>query len=239
MEFAAARELIAVQQSVSVVPGAEDLLCEVARSREGTHLFVFPFEGRLVHAGAAAVVALRLSRMEKGTFSFAVNDYGFEILSADEYPFARLLGERRSEVFGIERLTTDVAESVNMSQLARLAFREVARVAGLVMQNYPGARKTGRQVQASSSLIFDVFTEFDPENLLLHQARKEVLDRHFERGRLGRTFARMNSSRLVLRDTARFTPLSFPLVVERVAAKISSESIAERVAKMRAEWGRR
>ena len=237
-EFQAASELIRVQQGLSVVPGAGELLCEVASSREGTHLFVFPFEGRLVHAGAAAVVALRLARMVKGTFSFAVNDYGFEILSADAYPFVRLIRERGAEVFGVEGLTRDVTESVNMSQLARLAFREVARVAGLVMQNYPGARKTGRQVQASSSLIYDVFNEFDPENLLLHQARREVLDRHFERGRLGRTFARMGAATVVLRETARFTPLAFPLVVERVAAKISSESIAERVAKMRAEWGK-
>lgn len=237
-EFVAARELIRIQQSQSVVPAADQLLCEVTKSREGTHLFVFPFDGRLVHAGAAAVVALRLSRLEKGTFSFAVSDYGFEILSADDYPFAHLIADRPARIFGLEHLTQDVTESVNMSQLARLAFREVARVAGLVMQNYPGARKSGRQVQASSSLIYDVFSEFDPQNLLLHQARKEVLDRHFERGRLGRTFERMSSSRIVLRQTPRFTPLAFPLVVERVAAKISSESIAERMAKMRAEWGK-
>jgi len=237
-ELVAAGALVAVQRSLSVIPRADELLAEVARSRDGTHLFLFPFDGRLVHAGVAAVLALRLSRLVKGTFTFAVNDYGLEVLSADAYPFAALLAERREELFTVEGLARDIAESINMSQLARLAFREVARVAGLVMQNYPGARKTGRQVQASSSLIYDVFQDFDPGNLLLHQARREVLDRHFERGRLQRTMERMGASRLVVRETARFTPLSFPLVVERVAAKISSESIAERLEKMQREWGK-
>jgi ATP-dependent Lhr-like helicase len=238
VELEAARELIQVQLRHSIVPQADELLVEVATSREGTHVFAFPFEGRLVHAGLGALWALRLSRMQPCTFSFAVNDYGCELLSSSVG--LRSLVEQPSTwdvLLSENNLLEDVAASVSMTQLARLAFRDVARVAGLVLQNYPGARRSGRQVQASSGLIFDVLSDFEPENLLLHQAKREVLDRHFESSRLSRTLERLRESSRRIVHTERFTPLAFPLVVEREASKLSSQTIAQRVAAMQAEWG--
>lgn len=237
-ELLAAQELIGVQLRTSIVPQADELLIECATSREGHHIFVFPFEGRLVHAGLAALLALRLAKLRSCTFSFAVNDYGCELLTGDK-TVAELAQreETWASLFTHENVLADVAASVSMTQLARLAFREVARVAGLVLQNYPGARRTGRQVQASSGLIFDVLRDFDPQNLLLQQASREVLDKHFESSRLSRTLARLRASTLRIVQTQRFTPLAFPLVVEREASKLSSQTIAERVAAMRGEWG--
>src|SRR6185369_10843710 len=128
-------------------------------------------------AGLAALLALRLGRIKPTTFSMAINDYGLEVLAADEFPYEQHL---TPELFSEESLAHDALESANVSALARRQFREIARIAGLVFQTYPGARKTGRQLQASTSLLFDVFNEFDPQNLLLEQARREVLERHFE-----------------------------------------------------------
>lgn len=238
-ELLAAGELISVQERASRVPAADELLIESTHTREGWHLFLFPFEGRLVHAGLASLLALRLSRRKSGTFSIAVNDYGLELLSAAPYPFDELLTpETLLSLLTTEGLAEDVAQSVNMTQLARLAFRDIARVAGLVMPNYPGARKTGRQLQASSGLIFDVLNEFDPPpgNLLLEQARREVLEKHFERSRMVRALERLAHAKPLVVRTARLTPLSFPLVVERVATKVSSQSVLERLEAMRKEW---
>jgi ATP-dependent Lhr-like helicase len=218
---------------VSHIPGRDEILVEICTSREGTHCFLFPFEGRLVNAGIAAVLALRLTRKRKTTITALVNDYGMELLSPDDFPFRELL---TPDVFTRENLAQDTLESVNITQLAKLQFREIARVAGLVFQTYPGARKTGRQFQASSSLIFDVLKDFDPENLLLHQARREVMDRHFEHSRLARTLDRLEASTLVVKELERFTPLSFPILIERHAQKLTSETILERVQKMRAQW---
>jgi ATP-dependent Lhr-like helicase len=232
-EFAASRRFFATQRRLSVIPRGDQLLVETAATREGTHLFVFPFEGRLVHAGIAALVALRLSRRRSGSFSFAVNDYGFEILSAAPYAFGELFG---AWLFSREGIAEDIGASVNMSELARLAFRDVARVSGLVLQHAPGAKRTGKNLQASSSLVYDVLRDFDPQNLLLEQARREVLDRHFEQSRLGRTLDRLGACEHVFVRTRRLTPLSFPLVIERAAAKISSETIAQRLEAMRRVW---
>lgn len=232
-EMRHAKPLFDVQTRESAVPREGETLFEVTRTREGWHLFVFPFDGRGVHGGLATLLAWRLAKKRKATFSIAVNDYGLEILSAEEFAFEDLLSP---ELFSREGLVNDVVASMNSSQLARLQFREVARVSGLVFSNYPGAKKTGRQVQASAGLLFDVLSEFDPENMLLEQARREVLERHFEQGRLGRAMDRVRASKWRIVHTRFATPLSFPLLLERQAAKLTTQSIAERMEAMRAAW---
>ena len=232
-ELAHALPVAAIQARESLIPGADDLLIEITRTREGTHAFVFPFEGRLVHAGLAAVIALRLTRRHKATFSIAANDYGFEILSADDLPFESLFGP---QLFSREQLAADAAESSGTSLLAKLQFREVARVSGLVIQSLPGRARSGKQLQASAALMYDVLSEFDPGNLLIEQARREVMDKHFEHSRLGRTCDRLSAGRLRIVVTGRPTPLSFPLLIERQAGRLSSETIIDRVAKMRETW---
>jgi ATP-dependent Lhr-like helicase len=235
-ELQAAGALVATQLRCSVIPRADQTLMEIAATRDGEHLFVFPFEGRLVHAGIAAVVAMRMARIVKATFATAVNDYGLEILGPKGLGMAELVSEHSAALFSPEQLASDAVESLNMSQLAKSQFREVARVAGLVFENGLGSRKSARHVSASSSLLFDVLTEFDPENLLLLQARREVLEKHFEQGRLARTMMRVAGSEMLIVRTERLTPLAFPLVVERQSATLSSETIADQVRRMRAEW---
>lgn len=234
-ELAASAGLIERQNRLSRVPSRDETLVEVCESREGSHLFVFPFEGRLVHDGLAALTALRLTRLRGATFSTASNDYGFELLTGPGYPFASLVGE---SLFSVDRVGEDAVESVNMGAMARKQFREVARVAGLVVQSVPGAAKSMRQVSERSGLIYDVLEEFDPENLLLAQAKREVLEKQFERSRLGRTMRRLSAGPLVVRRIERPTPLSLPLVIERVGAILSSESLADRIAAMSAAWER-
>lgn len=232
-ELRAAAELVSLQRRLSLVPGHDEILIELCESREGHHLFVFPFGGRLAHAGLASVVALRLARSKRSTFSLAVNDYGFELVCPERFEYATAIGP---SLFAPGDLDGDTEGSVNLTELAKLRFRDVARVSGLVNQNYPGTHKTARQSQAGATLIFDVLSEFDPGNLLLHQARREVMDLHFERGRLRRVMERMAASPLRIVKTSRFTPLSFPLVVERQAGSLTTEGLMERVDRMRREW---
>ncbi len=234
-ELAAAWPVLEAQERLSRIPAAGSLLAEVCETRDGHHLFLYPFEGRLVHEGLAALLALRLTRLQKATFSLSVNDYGLELLTPAPFPFEEAL---RPALFTRERLVEDVLESVNVSELAKRQFRDIARVAGLVMPGLPGARKSTRQVQASSSLLYDVFLKYDPDNLLLVQARREVLDQQFEQGRLGRTLERLEGSPVELVHVRRPTPLGFPLVVERISASVSNESLLERVERLKERWTR-
>ncbi|MEM9064611.1 MAG: ligase-associated DNA damage response DEXH box helicase [Planctomycetota bacterium] len=232
-ELVAAAPIVDAQSALSVVPRSDQLLIELCETGEGRHMFLFPFEGRLVNGGLASLLAYRLVRNEPSTFTISFNDYGLELLAAGDYDFAASFSRN---LFSSENLLEDTIASLNMGELVKLQFREVARVAGLVHQSFPGARKTGRQVMVSSGLIFDVLRDFDPGHLLLKQAEREVLERQFEQGRLSRLLARLRDSESVIVKTERPTPLGFPLVIERERGTLSSETILDRVERMRAAW---
>ena len=234
-ELAALAPVLHLQAKWSKVPTPGQFLVERLETREGFHHFLFPFEGRLAHEGLAALVAHRLSLKMPVTLTMAVNDYGFELLA----PTPLTLSERDlRNLLDPANLEADILASLNTAELAKRQFREVARVAGLVSTGYPGASKSAKQVQASSGLFYDVFAEYDPGNLLLKQARREVLERQFEQARLLAALERLRAAEFVITTPPRPTPLAFPLLVERIRGTLSSESLADRVKRMTAEFER-
>jgi ATP-dependent helicase Lhr and Lhr-like helicase len=234
-------------------------------------LFLYPFAGRHVHLGLASLIAWRVAQHAPRTFSIAVNDYGFELLSALDVDWPALLpdvltpgtqpnGEyemfstqagaaglalpdrRRSGPLGVQRSTRsgerggnllhEVLASLNASELAQRRFREIARVSGLIFQGYPGEKRSSKQLQASSSLFYEVFRKYDPANRLLLQAEEELLAQELEIGRLRASLDRIATQQLVMQTLVRPTPFSFPLMVERFREKLSNESVADRIARM-------
>ena len=228
-ELECVRPLLELQQSWSALPTPQTLLAEVLQTREGTHLFVYPFAGRHVHLGLANLIAWRAAQHTPLTFSMAVNDYGFELLCASEVDWPALL----PRVLHSEApLLQEVLASLNASELAQRRFREIARVSGLIFQGYPGEKRSNKQLQASSSLFFEVFRKYDPANRLLLQSEQELLAQELEIGRLRSSLERMEKQQLVLKLLARPTPFAFPLMVERLREQLSSESVADRIARM-------
>jgi ATP-dependent Lhr-like helicase len=234
-EMQALRPLIEIQQRWSVLPTTDIFVIEAMKSREGHHLFVYPFAGRSVHTGLASLLAYRVGKLQPITFSIAINDYGFELLSAEPVDWKTIFaGATGSDValLGTERLLEDVLESLNATQLSQQRFREVARIAGLVFQGYPGQPKSARQVQASSSLFFEVFRKHDAGNLLLTQAQREVMEQELELTRLRETLAELHARRVAFCDVKRATPFGFALMVERFREKVTTEKLSDRVARM-------
>ncbi|VVO92329.1 hypothetical protein PS838_02374 [Pseudomonas fluorescens] len=228
-EMQALRPLLEVQKRWSGLPTETCLLAEILKSREGWHLFLYPFAGRQVHLGLASLLAWRISQRLAVTFSIAVNDYGLELLSATCVDWSTHLD---SQLLSPEYLLKDVLASLNAGELALRRFREIARIAGLVFAGYPGAPKSTRQVQASSGLFFEVFKQYDAGNLLLAQAGEEVLREELDIHRLEQTLARLNRLQLDLHAVKRPTPLGFPLLVERMRESMSSEKLADRIRRM-------
>lgn len=228
-EMQAVKRLLELQAQWSAIPLPSQLLIEKIKSREGFHLLMYPFAGRLVHEGLSALFAWRMSQLQPITFTMSVNDYGFELLSAIEPPLDAAL---RAGLFDVDSLAGDLQACLNAAEMGKRQFREIARISGLVFQGYPGQQKSAKQLQASSGLLFDVFTNYDPENLLVQQSRIEVLERQLEHSRLMTTLQGMQQCELVRLTPERFTPLSFPLIVARLRERLSSESLATRVARM-------
>jgi ATP-dependent helicase Lhr and Lhr-like helicase len=231
-EVAAVRPLLDLQQRWSALPAPGRLVMETVRTREGHHLFCYPFGGRTAQTGLAALVAWRAARRQPASFSLSFNDYGFELVSAAEVDWPALLADG---LFSAEHLLEDVMASLNAAQLAARRFREIARVAGLVFTGYPGERRSARQLQASAGLFYDVFRRHDPSNLLLAQAEREALELELDIARLRDLLERLSHwEKRVLRPP-KPTPFAFPLLVGRLREQLSTEKLADRVARMLAE----
>ena len=225
-ELRAARPMLETQARLSRIPTPDTVLVEGFRSREGFHLYVYPFSGRHVHLGLASLLAWRLARGRPNTFSMSVNDYGFELVSAEEFDLAPVTGK---QVFSTRDLLGDVLASLNSTELAQRRFREIARVAGLVFSGYPGQPKSTRQLQASSGLFFEVFRKYDQGNLLLTQAQKEVLSQELEISRLRATLMRMLRKQLQFVQLRHPSPMSLPLMVERFREQLTTEQLSTRL----------
>ncbi|MDZ5109705.1 ligase-associated DNA damage response DEXH box helicase [Pseudomonas putida] len=230
-EMRAVRPLLALQAQWSALPTPTTLLAETFKSRQGWHLFLYPFAGRMANLGLANLIAWRVSRVQPLSVSIAVNDYGFELLSPGNVDWATHL----PQALGTEHLLDDVLASLNAGEMALRRFREIAQIAGLVFGGYPAAQKSLRQIQASSGLFYEVFRKHDAGNLLLTQARDEVLNEELEIERLHRQLLKMGQLRLELRQLERPGPLAFALLVEGLRETLSTEKLADRIARMVAE----
>ena len=230
-EMRAVRPLLALQAQWSALPTTGTLLAETFKSRQGWHLFLYPFAGRMANLGLANLIAWRVSRAQPLSVSIAVNDYGFELLSPGQVDWARHL----PQALGTTDLLEDVLASLNAGEMALRRFREIAQIAGLVFGGYPAAQKSTRQIQASSGLFYEVFRKHDAGNLLLGQARDEVLSEELEIERLHRQLLKMSELQLDLRALERPGPLAFALLVEGMRETLSTEKLADRIARMVAE----
>lgn len=235
VEITTLEPLFALQQKLSRIPKEKELLIEHIETKDGFHLFVYPFEGRLVHEALGALLAYRISRITPITFSFAMNDYGFELLSDQPIPVDDTNAE---ELFSAENLLEDIQRSVNSAEMAKRKFRDIAVIGGLIFQGYPGEHKKARHLQSSASLLFQVFNEYDKDNLLLRQAYNEVMEQQMEETRLRDTLSRIHHSKIVITFPERLTPFSFPLKVDSMRENLSSEKLEDRVRRMQEQLNR-
>jgi len=229
-ELAKLKPLLELQKERSIIPKSTELLIEQCETREGHHIFVFPFEGRLVHEGMAIILAYRISKLSPITFSLAMNDYGFELLSDQYVDLEKVMKE--TDVFSTEHLVDDIYQSVNATEMAKRKFREIAAIAGLMFQGYPGKFMKTKQVQASSALLFTVMTKYESNNLLVNQAYQEVLTYQLEEVRLRKALDRIEAQNIIIKKTRKPTPFSFPIMVDRLREQLTSEKLEDRIQKM-------
>ena len=234
-ELIALEPLLNRQEELSVLPKQNELLIETCKTKEGEHLFAYPFEGRFVHEGLGFLWASRLTKQMQSTITVSVNDYGFELLAPKNYPLKKLLHENLEYLLEDSNLELDLEAALNLSELCKRRFRSIAQVSGLMVKGYPGKNKTSGQLQISSSLLWDVFSKHEPTNLLLKQARYEVLQDQLELPRLQNALKRIKEGDIIHKEIERPGPLAFPLLVERLRNRMSNESIMDRVTRMQNE----
>lgn len=231
-EMAYIAPLLDLQQKLSLIPDGQTLLVEKNISKEGHHVFFYPFEGRMVHEILGALVAYRISVSYPISFSIAMNDYGFELLSDSPIPIEDILEE---DIFSESNLNEDIITCINESEMAKRRFRDIATISGLIFQGFPGKPVKFRHLQSNSGILYGVFDDYDPDNLLLKQAHREVLDMQMEKDKILEAIRKINRQQIVLKFPGQFTPFSFPIMVDRLRAQLTSESLEDRIVKMKAQ----
>ena len=230
-EVVALKPLFNLQAELSHLPQSHEFLIESFHSREGHHLIFYPFEGRLVHEGMASLLAYRISKIKPFSFSIAMNDYGFELLADDEIPIEMALED--TSFFSIDNLLDDILHSLNANEMAKRKFRDIAHIGGLVFTGYPGQPVKSRHLQASTSLLFDVFSEYEPNNLLVRQAYNEALAFQLEEFRLREALQRIVTQNIILKQIDRPTPFAFPIMVDSLGReRLTTETLEERIARL-------
>ncbi len=221
--------LLERQAIVSHIPKENEFLVEKIKTREGWHLFMYPFEGRLIHEIMSSLIAYRISQLYPISFSMAMNDYGFELFSDREIVLSE---EQLHYVLRKDNLMTDVVASINAAEMAKRKFRDIAVISGMVLQNIYGQHRNSKSLQSSSGIIFQVLEDHDPQNLLLRQAYNEVFNQQLEEPRLRSAFDRIANSKIVYIESTQFTPMSFPIKVDSLRQSLSSEELGERIRRM-------
>jgi len=230
IELKSLQLLFELQKELSHIPQANELLIEHIEDRDGYHLLVYPFEGRQVHEAMSSLLAYRISKITPITFSIAMSDYGFELLSDQPIPVD---DTNTAELFTTENLIADIQKSVNAVEMAIRKFRDIAVIGGLIFQGYPGEQKKARHLQASAGLLFRVLTEHDPNNLLLRQAYNEVFAQQMEEQRLRNALQRIKNNKIIITFPQKLTPLSFPIIVDGLSRyNLSSEKLEDRIQRM-------
>jgi ATP-dependent Lhr-like helicase len=232
IELQTIKPILMLQQKWSIIPLKNQLLIEVLQTKEGHHLFIYPFEGRGVHETMAYLIAFRISQLKPITFSISMNDYGFELLSDQEIKIEKAL---ETDLFATENLVEDVLASLNETEIARRKFRDIATISGLIFQGYPSKYVSKKHLQSSTSLLFDVFQKYDADNLLVKQAHTEAMDLALDLQQLKFALEKIKNQEIILKQTIQPTPFAFPILVDRMREQLSSESLEDRVKKMTAQ----
>ncbi len=219
------------QQKESIVPGPHEFLIETFKTRDGFHAIFYPFEGRFVHEALGSLMAYRISLLLPITFSIAFNDYGFELLSDQQIDMQQVLD---NDLFTVQDLKSDLQKSLNATEMAKRKFRDIAVISGLVFTGYPNKLIKSKHLQSGSQLIFDVFKDYEPDNLLYQQAYIETFEHQLEEGRLQLAMERISAQTTVWKACKKATPFSFPIITDRLRAKLSSEKLADRIKRMTA-----
>lgn len=228
-ELKALDHIFLKQQEESLIPKPNEFLIETFKSRDGYHHIFYPFEGRAVHEAMSSLLSYRISLLEPITCSLAFNDYGFEMLSDKPIPMQEVID---NNLFTKAHMLEDLRKSLNSNEMSRRKFRDIAVISGMVFTGYPEKGIKMKHLQSSSQLLFDVFRDYEPDNMLFQQAFTETFEHQLEEGRLRTALERIAKQEIVWKECQQATPFSFPLITDRLREKLSTEKLADRIKRM-------
>ena len=208
-------EWLRIQEWRSVVPQPGQLLVETFPRGSKEYLVCYPFEGRLAHQTLGMLLTRRLERLRLRPLGFVANEYALAIWGLRD-----MGGADMDMLFGEDMLGDDLDAWLAESNLYKRTFRNCAIISGLIERRYPGKEKSGRQVNFSSDLIYDVLRAHEPDHILLRATYEDAATGLLDVVRLSEMLKRVKG-RIVIKRLDRVSPLAVPALLE-----ISKEMVA-------------
>jgi ATP-dependent helicase Lhr and Lhr-like helicase len=211
------RDWLRIQQWRSVLPRRDGLLVETFPRGSRNFLVAYCFEGRNAHQTLGMLLTRRMERAGLRPLGFVATDYVIAVWSIRP---ARQI----DALFAEDMLGDDLEEWMSESSMLKRTFRNVAVVAGLIDRQYPGQKKTGRQVLFNSDLIYDVLRKHEPDHVLLRATRADAATGLTDVRRLGDMLARVKG-RIAHRHLDRVSPLAVPVLLEIGKEQVNGAAI--------------
>ena len=200
------REWLKLQQYRSGLPASDELLIETFQRGQREFLVAYCFEGRNAHQTLGMLLTRRMERAGYAPVGFVATDYVIAVWSLNE------IGDVDA-LFDEDMLGDDLEAWMDDSSMLKRTFRNVSVIAGLIERNYPGKKKTGRQVTFSSDLIYDTLRQHEPDHILLRATRRDAAKGLTDIRRLGEMLKRAKG-RIRHRKLERVSPLAVPVLLE-------------------------
>ncbi len=209
------QEWLRIQEFRSVIPKPGELLVETFPRGSKEYLVCYPFEGRLAHQTLGMLLTRRLERLRLRPLGFVANEYALAVWALRD-----MGGADMGALFSEDMLGDDLDAWLADSSLYKRHFRNCAIISGLIERRTHSHEKTGRQVNFSSDLIYDVLREHEPDHILLRATYEDAGTGLLDIQRLADMLKRIRN-RIVVRRLDRVSPLAVPALLE-----ISKEMVA-------------
>ncbi len=213
-----------IQHDKSVLPHREDLLVETFPRGNRFYMVAYPFEGRLAHQTLGMLLTRRLERAGAHPLGFVATDYSLAIWSLNDMGRMFRKGDLPlGDLYAEDMLGDDLEAWLADSWMLKRTFRNCAVISGLIEKRHPGQEKTGRQVNISADLIYDVLRTHQPDHILLQATRADAASGLLDVKRLGEMLSRIRG-RIMHKDLERISPLAVPIMLEIGRESVNGEA---------------
>src|SRR4029077_7132339 len=130
----------------------------------------------------------------------------------------------------------DLDLALSRSDLLKYHFRNAAQTGMMVYRNFFGEQKSLRKLQWSSEVIFNVLQQYEPDHILLREARRDAVHTYIDLDGAMRLLESLKGKPMRLKPVERVPPLSFALFATKIKEALLVEDPRETMERLFHLW---
>ena len=209
------------QTKFSSLPPIDGLLIETfsrfVGSKKNNYLVAYTFQGRKTNQTLGIILINRMESLGLRPLAFVATDYALSIWSIKKC-------SNISRLLEIKSLLKNINQLLISTSLIRRHFKEIAIISGLIDKNYPGHRKTERQIKFNSDLVYDVLNKYEKNHVLLNATKFEAMTELVDYDKINDYITDIKKN-IVYHDLEKVSPLAVPLILEFNIEKVRGDEL--------------